>query len=125
MILEHYGVAKSERDLRILLKTTPSFGTIWDEAQREIKRIGFELVWRKQWGIGEIKELVDSSTPVIVGLKREGEVHGHAVVAVELSENVSVADPQVGGIVVLEEDEFMRLWSGRERIAGFLRKIKE
>lgn len=124
MILEYLGINKSERDLRVLLKTTPSFGTIWEEAEREIKRIGFEIVWKKFWDIEELNHLINISIPVIVGLKRIGEIHGHAVVVVEISDDhVIVADPQIGDTTNLKKEVFLDIWNGRERIAGYIKKI--
>lgn len=124
MVLEYYGVIKQERDLRILLKTTPSYGTIWDYAEREIKRIGFELVWKKFWNLDNIVSLVKQSIPVIVGVKREGEIHGHAMIVVDISERyVEVADPQNGELVTLHKEDFLELWTGRANIAGYIKKI--
>lgn len=125
MILEHYGVIKSERDLRVLLKTTPSHGTIWDYAEKEIKRMAFELVWKKLWNLDDIGSLVKQSIPIIVGIKRKGEIHGHAMVVVDISENhVTAADPQNGELITLNKEKFLELWKGRENIAGYIKRIK-
>jgi len=124
MVLEYYGIIKQERDLRILLKTTPSYGTIWDYAGREIKRIGFELVWKKFWNLDNLVSVVEQSIPVIIGVKREGEIHGHAMVVVDISERyVEVADPQNGELVTLQKEDFLELWTGRDNIAGYIKKI--
>jgi|SRR3989344_4522237 len=124
MILEYYGVIKLERDLRVLLKTTPSYGTIWEFAERGIKEIGFELIWKKFWNLDDIVSLVVESIPVIVGVKREGEIHGHATTVVDISENhVTVVDPQNGELITFDKGKFLKLWGGRENIAGYIKKI--
>lgn len=125
MVLEYYGVIKQERDLRILLKTTPSYGTIWDYAERGIKGMGFELVWKKFWNLENLVSLINQSMPVIVGVKLKGEIHGHAMVVVDVSERyVEVADPQNGELVTLNKEGFLELWSGRDNIAGYIKKFK-
>lgn len=123
IILEYYGIKKSERDLRILLKTTPSFGTLWEIAGGEIKRIGFELVWKKFWNIGELNSLIKQSTPIIAGTKSKTD-DNHAVVIIELSENyIAFIDPENGNLVTMDKMEFLKLWNKRENITGYIKKI--
>lgn len=123
MVLEYYGITKQERGLRILLKTTPGYGTIWDYVEKEIKAIGFELIWKKFWNLEDLVSLTNQSIPVIVGVKRKGEIHGHAMVVVGISESyVEVADPQNGELTKLNKEDFSKLWIGRGNIAGYIKK---
>ena len=124
MILEYYGIKKSERDLRILLKTTPRFGTIWGEAEREIKKLGFELK-HKNMPYEELENLVKSGVPVIasIDIESEDENVGHVGVVVDV-ENDSVVfhDPEKG-IVTFSRERFSGLWKERRYKAGYLKKI--
>ena len=107
MVLEYYGVKKTEKELRILFKTTPVFGTMWEFVESEVKRMGFKLVWKKFWNIEELESLIKQSIPLIAGIKREGEIHGHGVVVINISDNrVIVADPQIGDLIILDKEEF-------------------
>ena len=95
MVLEYYEVKNTEKELRILLKTTPSFGTIWDVAEKEIRRIGFELQWKMYWKVEEVISLISQDTPVIAGIWSKEEADKHAVVVVAISEKyVTLIDPE-------------------------------
>lgn len=123
MVLEYYSIKKSERDLRVLLKTTPSFGTLWIEAQKNIRKIGFELVWKKFWNLEELNSLIKQSIPVIVGVKSKSD-DNHAVVLVNISENyVTLVDPEYGESVSMDKTNFLELWNKRENIAGYIKKV--
>lgn len=96
MILEYYGVKKSEKELRLLFKTTPTYGTLWEFVELEIKRIGFELIWKKFWTLDEVNSLLKQSIPVIAGIKSETE-DNHVIVLADLSEKYAdMADPEKG-----------------------------
>ena len=124
MILEYYGIRKSERDLRVLLKTTPRFGTFWPIPAKEIKHIGFELIWKKFWSLEEISSIIRQSIPIIVGVQGKTDIDKHAVVLLEVSEeNVTVADPDNGELVKIRMTKFLEMWNERDGIAGYLKKI--
>ncbi|MBI1979072.1 MAG: hypothetical protein HYS62_03385 [Candidatus Aenigmarchaeota archaeon] len=47
------------------------------------------------------------------------------MVVVDVSERyVEVADPQNGELVTLNKEGFLELWSGRDNIAGYIKKFK-
>ena len=113
MVLEYYGVIKSERDLRVFLKTTPSYGTIWEIAEREIKGMGFELIWKKFWSLEELNLLIKQPVPVIVGIWSKEEADKHAVVVVDVSGNtVTLIDPEYGELVNMDKTKFLELGVG-------------
>ncbi len=123
MILEYYGIEKSESDLRILLKTTPRFGTICGIAEKEIKRLGFELEWKRNWTLEELDDLVSQSMPAIAGFISKSE-DTHAVVLTDISDmHVMMVDPEIGELIRLEKLRFLELWSRRKNVAGYLRKL--
>lgn len=122
IILEYYGIKKSERDLRILLKTTPSFGTLWEIAEREIRNLRFELVWKKSWSLEELTPLISQATPVIADIWSKEEADKHAVVIVDISENyVTLIDPEYGELVDMSKTDFLKLWGKRKNLAGYLK----
>ena len=124
MILEFYNVKKSEHDLRILLKTTPRFGTLWEEAEKEIKKLGFELK-HKNMSYEELVNLMKSEAPVIVSIDIEYKEKniGHAGVVVGVkNDSVVFHDPEKG-IVAFDKERFLELWNKRRNKAGYLKKI--
>src|SRR3989338_704751 len=124
IILEYYGVKKTEKEIRILLKTTPTYGTLWEFVETEIKKISFEFVWKKFWNLEDLKALLNQSIPVIVGTKGKNDADKHAVVLLDISDqNVSVADPDYGEVAKISLPEFLKMWSERNSIAGYLKKI--
>ncbi len=125
MILEYHGIKKSERDLRILLKTTPEVGAIWDIAEDEIKKLGFELKRKKHMSYEELTNLVKSGVPVIVSIDIEYKEKnvGHAGVVVDIeNKTITFHDPEKG-IITFDGMEFLELWNKRKNIAGYLQKI--
>ena len=121
MILEYCEVKKTERELRILLKTTPSYGTIWDIAEKEIRRIGFELKWKTYWKLEELVPFISQSTPIIAGVWLSEDADKHAVVILNMSENfVTFIDPEYGKLVNMDKTEFLNLWGRRKNIGGYI-----
>ena len=125
MILEYYGVAKSERDLRILLKTTPLYGTIWEIAEREIKIIGFDLEHKMHMSYDELTNLVKSGIPVIasIDIKSEDENIGHVGVVVDIGNDSIVFHDPEKGIVTFHRERFLEMWNKRRNKAGYIKKI--
>lgn len=125
MILEYYGIKKSERDLRILLKTTPRFGTLWEEAEKEIRNIGFELKHKRHTSYEELTNLVKSEIPVIasVDIESEDENVGHVGVVVAIENDTIVFHDPGKGIVTLNRDRFLELWGKRKNKAGYIKKL--
>lgn len=126
MILEFHKIRKSEKELRILCKTTPTFGTIWEIVENEIKSLGFEFIWKKDMRFEELEKLVKSNIPIIVSLDIEvKEVHrGHVAVVVDVTENsVVINDPEKGECLSMSKEQFLELWKTRKNLGGYLKKI--
>ena len=127
MILEYYGVKKSERDLRILLKTAPRFGTLWKIAEKEIKKLGFELKYKMHMPVDELTNLVKSEIPVIASIDAEYEEKniGHVGIVVDIGNNTIVFNDPEKGIITFDKTNFLELWNKRKNIAGYIEKIYE
>lgn len=67
MILNYYGINKSEKELRLLLKAT--FGSIWYYVQLGLESLGLNFYYFENFSLNELKELIKNETPVIVSLK--------------------------------------------------------
>lgn len=123
MILEYYGIKKSERDLRGLLKTTPAHGTIWEIAEKEIKAIGFELRHKSHMPYEELVHLIkELGVPVIVSIDIEHEKKnvGHVGVIVDIeNDTIMFHDPEKG-IITYKREEFSTLWGKRRNKAGYI-----
>jgi len=125
MILEFYNIRKSEKELRILCKTTPLFGTIWEIVEDEIKNLGFEFIWKKNMELNDLENLIKSGVPVIVSLDIEvKEVHrGHVAVVVDIIEDsVVINDPEKGECLNISKEHFLELWEARKNLGGYLKK---
>jgi len=123
MILEYYGIKKSERDLRVLLKTTPVHGTIWEIAEREIKAIGFELIHKNHMAYEELVHLTkELGIPVIISIDIEhGKKNvGHVGVVVDIEDDAIVLYDPKKGITTYNREEFLGLWSKRRNKAGYI-----
>ncbi|MBI2547163.1 MAG: C39 family peptidase [Candidatus Aenigmarchaeota archaeon] len=126
MVLEYYGIRKSEHDLRILLKATPVHGTIWEIAEREIKAIGFELIHKRHMSYDELANLVKLGIPVIVSIDIEQEKKnmGHVGVVTDIRNDTVVFHDPERGIVTYKKMELLRLWNKRRNKAGYLKPIQ-
>lgn len=122
MVLEYYGIKKSEHDLRILLKTTPGYGTLWEIAEREIKSIGFELKHKRHMSYEELANIVKSGMPVVVSIDIEHERKniGHAGVVVDIKNDMIVIHDPEKGIITYGRMQFLELWNRRRNKAGYL-----
>jgi predicted double-glycine peptidase len=127
MVLEFYGVKKSEKELRLLCKTTPTYGTIWSIVKERIRQIGFEFVWNRYTSFDELKKLIQDNIPVIASIDTfyfgDVESKGHVVVVVDVLEDfVVVDDPEKGERIKVKKETFLSAWKSRKCLAGYVRK---
>lgn len=107
-----------------MLKTVPRFGTLWEEAEREITKLGFELI-HKNMSYEELANLVKSGVPVIasIGIEHKEKNVGHVGVIVDIENDSIVFHDPEKGIVTFGKRRFLELWDERKNKAGYLKKV--
>ncbi|MGV8171126.1 MAG: cysteine peptidase family C39 domain-containing protein [Candidatus Woesearchaeota archaeon] len=109
MVLEYYGIHKSEKELVKLTKCTKSRGTNAENIILAAKKSGLSGSIKDYSTFNDIISLLKKDIPVIVDWFSHDE--GHYSVVVGLDENnIYLQDPELGHIRALTRKNFMTVW---------------
>jgi ABC-type bacteriocin/lantibiotic exporter with double-glycine peptidase domain len=110
MVLEYYGVDKTEDELGRMAKTTIEDGTRGRRILNAARKLGFHGFVRDHCGIDDLRRwVVDKKVPVIVNWFSTDE--GHYSVCVEVTDKmVYLMDPEIPGIKRFDHDTFLNVW---------------
>jgi predicted double-glycine peptidase len=108
MVLEYYGIIKSERELIKLTKSDKT-GTRAKNIILVAKSLGMKAYIKDNSNIKEISELVKKGIPVIVDWFSHDEGHYSVVVGID-KENIYILDPELGHIRAMKCATFIRTW---------------
>lgn len=110
MVLEYYGVEKTEKELGELCKTTFEHGTEHDNLVRAAEMLDFQVQQKPNASLEELKQLVDQGIPVIVGWFSTDEDHFSVVVEIT-DTDIHLMDPEVDqGHRKMTVSEFEAVW---------------
>lgn len=118
IVLNYYGVDKSEEELAKLTNATES-GTEDASIVRAAESLGFKAVIKNGSSFSDIEEWLDKKVPVIVNWFTRGRsdypdsevADGHySVVAGLDAEYIYLQDPEIGGLRTLKGEDFMKVW---------------
>lgn len=118
IVLDYYGVHKSEQELALLTETT-ELGTNDTHIARAAESLGFEVVIKNGSSFSDIEEWLEKKVPVIVNWFTRGRADypdsevadGHySVVAGLDAEYIYLQDPEIGKIRTLKREDFMHVW---------------
>ncbi len=119
MVLDYYGVEKSEEELAKLCNTDPKLGTSAEQIKQVAENLGFTVEINNNSTLNDIEQWIDKKVPVIVNWFTRGRVDysesevpdGHLSVVVGLDEeNIYLQDPEIGKLRTIFRDDFMRVW---------------
>lgn len=119
MVLDYYGVEKSEKELAELCGTDPDLGTNDEGVKRAAESLGFTVEIKNDSTFDEIQNWLDKKVPVIVNWFTRGRIDyddseapdGHLSVVVGLDdEYIYLQDPEIGDLRRISRDDFMRVW---------------
>lgn len=119
IILDYYGINKSEFDLADLLGIEPGIGTDAESLVRVATRLGFKAEIKNEAGFADIENWLAKNVPVIVDWFTRGRsdyddsetADGHYSVAVGLDdEYIYLQDPEIGKERKIKRGDFMRVW---------------
>src|SRR3989344_5528693 len=116
MILEFYGIRKSEKELAILAGTSLNAGTDEKKMQQVLRDFGLTTALKDNASLNDIKRYLNKSTPVIVdwftrGRKDDSDsaiADGHYSIAVGLDkQHIYLQDPEIGKLRKIKRKDFL------------------
>lgn len=109
MVLEYYGVERTEKEIGQLSKCTREKGTSAKNLIKAAEKLGFKAHIEDNSNINRIKYFLDNKIPVIVDWFSHDE--GHYSVSIGLDDkNIYLQDPELGAIRTLDRQTFFRVW---------------
>ena len=119
IVLDYYGVEKSEKELAKLCKVDKDLGTDDKSIKRVAELLGFKVVIKNNSSFEDIEKWLDKKVPVIVDWFTKGRqeysesevADGHYSVVTGLDEKyIYIQDPEIGRIRKLKRNDFMQVW---------------
>lgn len=130
MILDYYGVDKSEKELAKLCGRDSGLGVNDAAIKRIAEKFGFGVKIKNKSSFADIEKWLKKEVPIIVDWFSGGRADygdsemadGHYSVAVGLDKkSIYLQDPETGGLRVIARSDFMRVWFDfkKERITSW------
>lgn len=119
MVLDYYGVEKSEEELAKLTNKDDDLGISSQDIKKAAESFGFKVKIKDFATYEDIQEWLDKGVPVIVDWFFRGRydydedavADGHNSVVVGLDkEYIYLQDPEVGRIRKINREDFYRVW---------------
>lgn len=119
MILDYYGIEKTEQELAELCKTDKDLGTDDQGIKQAAESFGLKVEIHNNSSFDDIQTWLDKEVPVIVNWFTRGRndypnsevADGHYSVVVGLDEEfIYLQDPEIGDMRQIDRDDFMRVW---------------
>lgn len=119
MVLDYYGVDRSEGELASLTSATIGLGTDAARIVQAAELLGFRAAVKDESTFADIEEWMEKKVPIIVDWFTRGRsdysdsevADGHYSVVVGIdAEYIYLQDPEIGGMRTIARDDFMRVW---------------
>lgn len=110
MVLEYYGVKKTERELGVRAGCTTARGTPAKGLISAAREFGFRGTIKEFADLKDIRRyVIQKKIPVIVQWFSVDEGHYSVVVDID-KENIYLQDPEIGRMRSMRLDAFKRVW---------------
>ena len=119
IVMDYYGVDKSESELAKLCGTNDELGTDEKGLVKAAELFGFKTFVKNESDFNDVEQWLKKGVPVIVDWFTRGrkdyddcEVSdGHYSVVIGLNDDyIYLQDPEIGGVRKIERDDFMKVW---------------
>ncbi len=119
IVMDYYGMDKSEKELAELTKLAPGLGVDDKNIANAAKSLGFKVETQNESSFEDIQNWLEKGVPVIVDWFTRGrqdyddsEVSdGHYSVVIGLDdEYIYLQDPETGGERKIDHEDFMKVW---------------
>lgn len=109
IVLENFGVLKSEKQLIRMCKNTPGAGIDAETLLKVVKKVGLKGFIQDDCTTREIKKYLKKEYMVIVSWFMDDDGHYSVVSSVD-RENIYLQDPHLGHMRAIRLDIFKRIW---------------
>lgn len=110
MVLEYYGIEKTEDELAKMAGYVPTQGVKAKGLIDTAKGLGLNSFCKDYSEIKDLREyVIDKKIPVIVDWFSEDDGHYSVVVDID-DRNIYLQDPELGNLRTLEIETFNRVW---------------
>jgi ABC-type bacteriocin/lantibiotic exporter with double-glycine peptidase domain len=119
IILEYYGISKSEKELADLCNLVPGLGVDDKSIKSAAEKLGFKVEIKNESSFEDIEEWLKKGMPVIVDWFTRGRQDyndsevpdGHYSVVTGLDdEYIYLQDPEIGAERKIKREDFMKVW---------------
>lgn len=119
IVLDYYGVNKTEKELAALTGLVPGLGVDDESIAKAAKSLGFKVEIKNESNFEDIEKWLKAGIPVIVDWFTRGRqdyddsevADGHYSVVVGLDdEDIYLQDPEIGGERKINREDFMKVW---------------
>lgn len=119
IVLDYYGLNKSEKELAELTGLVPGLGINDKSIAKAAESLGFNVEIKNKSSFEDIEEWLKKGVPVIVDWFTRGRqdygdsemADGHYSVVIGLdNEYIYLQDPEIGGERKIDREDFMRVW---------------
>lgn len=119
IVLDYFGVNKSEEDLARLAGTTERLGTDAEGLTKAAEELNFRVSVKNDCSFSDIEEWLAKGVPPIVDWFTRGRqdysdsdiADGHYSVVCGLDNTyIYLQDPEIGGIRKIKRDDFLKVW---------------
>jgi hypothetical protein len=119
MVLDYYGVEKTEKELAELTGMVSGFGVDEDGIRRAAESLGFQVDIKNECNFDNISNWLEKGVPMIIDWFTRGRADypdsevadGHYSVVVGLDDkNIYIQDPEIGSLRTIARDDFYRVW---------------
>jgi predicted double-glycine peptidase len=109
MVLEYYGINKSEKELVRLTKCTKSDGTTARDIILAAKKLGMNGSIKDYSTLEDIEAELKKRIPVIVDWFSHDEGHYSVIIGLDKG-NIYMQDPELGHLRKMKRKAFMTVW---------------
>ncbi len=119
IVLDYYGVHKTEKELAELAGLVPGLGVDDESIAKAAKLLGFNVEIKNESSFEDIEKWLSRGVPVIVDWFTRGRqdyndsevADGHYSVVIGLDdEYIYLQDPETGGERKIGRENFMKVW---------------
>jgi len=109
IVLEYYGIHKSERELIRLVGSTTAHGVTTESMALAIRKYKMQTIIKDNTTLKQIASLLKKQIPVIVDWFSVDDGHYSVVVGLD-RENIYMQDPELGHLRTMKCKTFMTVW---------------
>jgi hypothetical protein len=119
MVLDYYGIRKSEKELAKLTGNSHHFGTDEKGLAKAARKLGFKVVVKNNSSFDDMEKWLRKGVPLIVDWFTRGRsdypdstvADGHYSVVCGIdSKYIYLQDPEIGKERKIEKNDFKRVW---------------